>query len=129
MQRLDDRSRMSGDVHVRFRERLEGRFLWATRLVVCFQYPDDAQAFMEQLEQRLEKFGLKLAMEKTRCIKFGRFARGDANRRGERARARAHGGGAVAGIARLTRQCRPIETQGMMRSAKWNPNFCMPSRR
>ena len=24
--------RMSGDVHVRFRERLEGKFLWATRL-------------------------------------------------------------------------------------------------
>jgi len=32
MQRLDDRSRMSGDVHVRFCERLEGRFLRATRL-------------------------------------------------------------------------------------------------
>jgi RNA-directed DNA polymerase len=35
MQRLDDRSRMSGDVHVRFCERLEGRFLRATRLDVC----------------------------------------------------------------------------------------------
>ncbi len=33
MQRLDNKSRMSGDVHVRFRERLEGKFLWATRLV------------------------------------------------------------------------------------------------
>jgi len=32
MQRLDDKSRMSGDVHVRFCERLEGRFLRATRL-------------------------------------------------------------------------------------------------
>ena len=31
MQRLDDKSRMSGDVHVRFCERLEGRFLRATR--------------------------------------------------------------------------------------------------
>ena len=31
MHRLDDKSRMSGDVHVRFRERLEGRFLRATR--------------------------------------------------------------------------------------------------
>ncbi len=34
MQRLDDRSRMSGDVHVRFCERLEGRFLRATRLAL-----------------------------------------------------------------------------------------------
>ena len=34
MDRLDKKSRMSGDVHVRFRERLEGRFLGATRLVV-----------------------------------------------------------------------------------------------
>ena len=34
MQRLDDRSRMSGDVHVRFCESLKGRFLWATRLLV-----------------------------------------------------------------------------------------------
>ena len=34
MQRLDDKSRMSGDVHVRFCERLEGRFLRATRLVI-----------------------------------------------------------------------------------------------
>ena len=47
MQRLDDRSRMSGDVHVRFCERLEGRFLRATRLVACFQYRQDAHAFME----------------------------------------------------------------------------------
>ncbi len=34
MQRLDDRSRMSGDVHVRFCDRLEGRCLRATRLIV-----------------------------------------------------------------------------------------------
>ena len=33
MPRLDDRSRMSGDVHVWFCEHLEGKFLWATRLV------------------------------------------------------------------------------------------------
>ncbi len=34
MRRLDDRSRMSGDVHVRFYESLRGRFPWATRRVV-----------------------------------------------------------------------------------------------
>jgi len=34
MQRLDDRSRMSGDVHVRFCESLRGRFPRATRLLL-----------------------------------------------------------------------------------------------
>ena len=33
---------------------------------------------------RLEKFSLTLAMEKTRCIAFGRFARADARRRAEK---------------------------------------------
>jgi group II intron reverse transcriptase/maturase len=59
-------------------------FRFADDFVACFQYPGDAQAFREQLEGRLEEFGLKLALEKTRCIKFGRFARGDANRRGRK---------------------------------------------
>jgi RNA-directed DNA polymerase len=39
---------------------------------------------MGQLSERLERFGLKRAMEKTRCIAFGRFARGDAYRSGEK---------------------------------------------
>jgi len=34
MQRLDDRSRMSGDVHVRFCESLRGKFPRATRLLI-----------------------------------------------------------------------------------------------
>ena len=33
---------MSGDVHVRFCERLGGRVPGATRLVLCFQYREDA---------------------------------------------------------------------------------------
>ena len=84
MQRLDDRSRMSGDVHVRFCERLEGRFLRATRLVACFQYRQEAQHFMDVLSGRLEQFRLTLAEEKTRCLEFGRFARENARRRGEK---------------------------------------------
>jgi hypothetical protein len=39
---------------------------------------------MEQLSERLGRFGLKLAMEKTRCLEFGRFARGNAHRHGEK---------------------------------------------
>jgi len=59
-------------------------FRYADDFVACFQYPDDARRFMENLSERLEQFGLKLAMEKTRCLAFGRFARGDAQRRGEK---------------------------------------------
>ena len=39
---------------------------------------------MENLSERLERFSLKLAMEKTRSLEFGRFARRDAYRRGEK---------------------------------------------
>ncbi|MGH8534146.1 MAG: hypothetical protein ACREV1_15870 [Gammaproteobacteria bacterium] len=42
---------------------------------------------MEELTGRLGKFSLTLAMEKTRCIEFGRFARGNARRRGEKPQA------------------------------------------
>ena len=75
---------MSGDVHVRFCERLGGRFPGATRLVACFQYRQDAEAFMDALGGRLATFRLALAEEKTRCIEFGRFARENAHRRGEK---------------------------------------------
>lgn len=57
-------------------------FRFADDFVACFQYPDDARRFMESLSERLERFGLQLAMEKTRCLAFGRFARSDAQRRG-----------------------------------------------
>ena len=57
---------------------------FADDFVACFQYPQDATAFMEALEGRLGKFSLSLAMEKTRCIAFGRFARADARCRGEK---------------------------------------------
>jgi group II intron reverse transcriptase/maturase len=59
-------------------------FRFADDFVACFQYPEDARGFMERLESRLGKFGLSLAKEKTRRIEFGRFARKDAYRRGEK---------------------------------------------
>ncbi len=65
---------MSGDVHVRFRERLGGRFPGATRPVVGFERADDAQRFLVALRERLEKFSLALHPGKTRLIEFGRFA-------------------------------------------------------
>lgn len=59
-------------------------FRFADDFLACFQYRDDAHAFLQQLSERVNGFGLKLAMEKTRCIEFGRFARQAAYKRGEK---------------------------------------------
>lgn len=59
-------------------------FRFADDFVACFQYKDDAQSFRERLEGRLEGFGLEVAQEKSRCIEFGRFARQNAYKRGEK---------------------------------------------
>jgi len=57
-------------------------FRFADDFVACFQYQEDASDFYNQLGPRLKEFGLQLADEKTRCIKFGRFARENARKRG-----------------------------------------------
>ncbi len=57
-------------------------FRFADDFVACFQYREDASAFLEALPERLGKFALTLAEEKTRCIEFGRYARSNARRRG-----------------------------------------------
>lgn len=43
--------------------------------VVAFQYKQDADNFDRMLKSRLERFGLRVASEKTRLRLFGRFAR------------------------------------------------------
>src|SRR5207237_2356873 len=43
----------------------------------------DADRFLENLRERLAKFGLELHPEKTRRIEFGRFAEENRRRRGE----------------------------------------------
>lgn len=43
--------------------------------VVAFQYRQDAENFDRMLKSRLERFGLRVASEKTRLMLFGRFAR------------------------------------------------------
>jgi len=60
------------------------RFPRATHLLACFQYESDAVAFREQLEDRLQGFNLELALEKTRCIEFGRFARENAQKKSQK---------------------------------------------
>jgi group II intron reverse transcriptase/maturase len=59
-------------------------FRFADDFLACFQYKSDAEDFQRRLEDRLEGFGLELAKEKKRCIEFGRFAREDAYKRGEK---------------------------------------------
>jgi len=59
-------------------------FRFADDFLACFQYEDDAKQFRQRLGDRLEGFGLKLAEEKTQCIEFGRFARENAQKRGEK---------------------------------------------
>lgn len=48
---------------------------FADDYVACFQYKRDAENFQTLLEERMHKFGLELAPEKTRLIIFGRFAK------------------------------------------------------
>jgi group II intron reverse transcriptase/maturase len=59
-------------------------FRFADDFLACFQYQDDAERFRQRLGERLGAFGLKLAEDKTHCIEFGRFARDNAQRRGEK---------------------------------------------
>jgi group II intron reverse transcriptase/maturase len=59
-------------------------FRFADDFLACFQYKDDAERFLQRLKDRIEGFGLTLAEDKTQCIEFGRFAREDARKRGEK---------------------------------------------
>ncbi|MFA7078034.1 MAG: group II intron reverse transcriptase/maturase [Syntrophomonas sp.] len=47
---------------------------YADDFVCCFQYEDDANRFYNALQNRLGKFNLSIAVEKTKIISFGRFA-------------------------------------------------------
>jgi hypothetical protein len=57
---------------------------YADDLVMGFQNEQDAIAMREALASRLAKFGLELHPEKTRVIRFGKFARQDAEREGHK---------------------------------------------
>jgi group II intron reverse transcriptase/maturase len=56
---------------------------YADDTILGFQHQADADRFLENLRERLEKFGLELHPEKTRRIEFGRFAEENRKRRGE----------------------------------------------
>lgn len=57
---------------------------FADDFVLNFQYGSDAERFQKSLTDRFEKFGLELAEEKTRLMRFGRFVRADLAKTGDK---------------------------------------------
>ncbi len=57
---------------------------YADDFVVCFQNENEAEEFRKMLNERLGKFGLEIAEEKSRIIKFGRYAWEEAEQRSRR---------------------------------------------
>lgn len=57
---------------------------YADDFIIGVQHKQEAEKIREELGKRLEKFGLRLSPEKTRVIEFGRFARENRGKRGER---------------------------------------------
>ena len=55
---------------------------FADDYVAGFEHREDAERFLADLRQRLAKFSLELAAEKTRLIEFGRFAAERRQKRG-----------------------------------------------
>jgi RNA-directed DNA polymerase len=70
-----------------FRRQCRGEayyFRYADDYLACFQYREDAERFLKEMEARLEKFHLEVEPSKTKLIEFGRFAKEQAARRGKK---------------------------------------------
>jgi hypothetical protein len=65
MRRLIDKSRMSGDVHVRFCESLRGQFPWATRLLILTKTRWQNRKAVKALNQILNKLKVEKHPDKT----------------------------------------------------------------
>jgi len=48
---------------------------YADDFVCCFQHESEARKFFTMLKERLAKFGLEISEEKSKIIRFGRYAR------------------------------------------------------
>jgi group II intron reverse transcriptase/maturase len=57
---------------------------YADDIVVGFEHRADAERFLQEWKDRLQKFGLELHPDKTRLIEFGRHAAENRKQRGER---------------------------------------------
>ena len=72
--RLDNRSRMSREIHVRFSEGLGVRVPWATRLVALCRTRQEAEATLAKIQAWVERHGLQLHPDKTQlgnCMEKG----------------------------------------------------------
>jgi group II intron reverse transcriptase/maturase len=56
---------------------------YADDAVLGFEHREEAERFLEHVQERLRKFGLELHPEKTRLIEFGRYAAKQREKRGE----------------------------------------------
>ena len=56
---------------------------YADDFICTFEFEDDAKRFQEVLVKRLGRYSLELAPDKTKLLRFGRFADRDAKRLGE----------------------------------------------
>jgi group II intron reverse transcriptase/maturase len=71
----------------RFRRDCRGRvwlYRYADDFVVCFERRDDAERFSVAVKERLGRFNLTLAEDKTRLIRFGRGAEQDERQQGRK---------------------------------------------
>lgn len=71
----------------RFRKQCQGEayfFRYADDFLACFQHRDEAEKFHQELIERLGKFHLEVEPTKTKLLAFGRFARENAKRRGQK---------------------------------------------
>jgi len=57
---------------------------YADDFVIGVQYKEEAEMLLNDIAERFAQFGLELSKEKTKIIEFGRFARENRKRRGER---------------------------------------------
>ena len=70
----DVRPRMQGEAYL---------IRYADDFIAAFELESDARRFQTVLPKRLARFSLQLAEEKTKLLRFGRFARRECQRRGE----------------------------------------------
>jgi group II intron reverse transcriptase/maturase len=61
-----------------------GMVRYADDFIVCFQAAREAKIFSDMLKQRLGKFGLRVKVEKSRIIEFGRYVWERAQRTGKK---------------------------------------------
>jgi group II intron reverse transcriptase/maturase len=70
----DVRPRLRGEAYI---------IRYADDFIAAFELESDARRFQDVLPKRLARFSLQLAEEKTKLLRFGRFARRDCRRLGE----------------------------------------------